>query len=292
MSEFAPPGFPEKSAVAGAQADLTRRTLESALDDFRRWFLVEVSANGTTLPPATSTPQIDLATMLTHYVALRQEVNLQTRSVRAQQEQNADLLRQFGQAMEMLSQQRSERVSQTDDKLRPLVTSLIELHDALSLASREIERTKDHLLPLLDELIRVEDIEDEPLAPPTPVAVRSFWSRWFGSALPPPPVTVRPPRKRPPNEVVVRIRSALSALITGYGMSVERLERTFAKHGLEPIATVGELFDPERMEALEPVTNSGRPNGEVVDEIRRGYLWNGRVLRFALVRVARDAPLS
>jgi molecular chaperone GrpE (heat shock protein) len=42
------------------------------------------------------------------------------------------------------------------------------------------------------------------------------------------------------------------------------------------------------MEALEPVTGSGLPAGEVVEEVRRGYRRQGRVVRCALVRVARD----
>jgi molecular chaperone GrpE len=42
------------------------------------------------------------------------------------------------------------------------------------------------------------------------------------------------------------------------------------------------------MEALEIVASSGRPSGEVIDEVRRGYVWRGRVFRFAQVRVAQD----
>ncbi|MBI1917737.1 MAG: nucleotide exchange factor GrpE, partial [Planctomycetes bacterium] len=48
------------------------------------------------------------------------------------------------------------------------------------------------------------------------------------------------------------------------------------------------LFDPERMEVLEAVANTGRPPAEVIEEVRRGYLWRGRVFRFAQVRVARS----
>ena len=71
-------------------------------------------------------------------------------------------------------------------------------------------------------------------------------------------------------------------------MSVQRLERALQQHGLEPIPCVGAAFDPERMEALEIVSSSGRPSGEVIDEVRRGYAWRGRVFRHAQVRVAKD----
>jgi len=71
-------------------------------------------------------------------------------------------------------------------------------------------------------------------------------------------------------------------------MSVERIDRALKGHGLQPIATVGETFDPERMEVLEAVTETGRPPGEVLEEVRRGYLYDGRVFRYAQVRVAKS----
>jgi molecular chaperone GrpE len=84
-----------------------------------------------------------------------------------------------------------------------------------------------------------------------------------------------------------RVRQALESLVTGYAMSLQRVEKALRQSGLEPIASVGFPFDPERMEALEIVTGSGRPPNEVVEEVRRGYLWNGRVFRYAQVRVAK-----
>jgi molecular chaperone GrpE len=71
-------------------------------------------------------------------------------------------------------------------------------------------------------------------------------------------------------------------------MSLERLDRALRQQGLEPIPTEGRTFDPESMEALEPVAGTGRPAGEVVEEVRRGYVREGKVVREALVRVARD----
>jgi molecular chaperone GrpE len=58
-------------------------------------------------------------------------------------------------------------------------------------------------------------------------------------------------------------------------------------HGLEPIPAAGHAFDPEKMEAVEAVADSRVSPGQVFDEVQRGYLWNGRVFRFARVRVAK-----
>jgi molecular chaperone GrpE len=41
------------------------------------------------------------------------------------------------------------------------------------------------------------------------------------------------------------------------------------------------------MEVVEAVPNTGRPLSEVIEEVRRGYLWNGSIFRYAQVRVAR-----
>jgi molecular chaperone GrpE len=71
-------------------------------------------------------------------------------------------------------------------------------------------------------------------------------------------------------------------------MGLQRLERALSQHGLEAIPAAGEPFDPERMEVLEAVDGTGRPPGEVLAEVRRGYLWRGRVFRYAQVRVARS----
>src|SRR5262249_22198928 len=84
-----------------------------------------------------------------------------------------------------------------------------------------------------------------------------------------------------------RIRLTLTALLTGYTMSLQRLDRALQQHGLEPIQAVGATFDPEQMEVLEAVTGTDRPSGEVLEVVRRGYLYNDRVFRFAQVRVAR-----
>ncbi len=82
----------------------------------------------------------------------------------------------------------------------------------------------------------------------------------------------------------------LAATAAGYAMTLQRVERSMAQHGLEAIPAGGRPFDPELMEVLEVVFDSGAPSGEVVQEVRRGYLWNGRVFRYAQVRVAKNRP--
>ena len=53
-------------------------------------------------------------------------------------------------------------------------------------------------------------------------------------------------------------------------------------------ATAGLQFDPREHEAVVNVPGTGRPGGEIVEELRRGYRLRDRVIRPALVAVAED----
>ncbi len=70
-------------------------------------------------------------------------------------------------------------------------------------------------------------------------------------------------------------------LLTGMLNTREQLMTALSEEGLEAIPTVGESFDPE---LHEPIGAPGG-NGDLVvsQELRRGYLLNGRLIRAALV---------
>ncbi len=70
-------------------------------------------------------------------------------------------------------------------------------------------------------------------------------------------------------------------LLGGMRSTHAQLVDVLSKEGLEPIATVGEPFDPEVHEAV--MTNGGDGALVVSGELRRGYRLRGRVLRAALV---------
>jgi molecular chaperone GrpE len=58
------------------------------------------------------------------------------------------------------------------------------------------------------------------------------------------------------------------------------------KHGVLPFVSVGTPFDHNLHEAVAMAKHEGSEPGTVVDELRRGYLWNNELLRHAQVRVA------
>ena len=61
------------------------------------------------------------------------------------------------------------------------------------------------------------------------------------------------------------------------------------KLGVQPIESVGKAFDPRLHEAVEMVDTAGAKDHEVLDEFQRGYQYKGRLLRPAMVRVARNS---
>ena len=74
--------------------------------------------------------------------------------------------------------------------------------------------------------------------------------------------------------------------IEGIVLLDRKLRALLESEGVTPIESVGRAFDPREHEAIASVPATGRPDGEIVDEIQRGYRVRDRVLRPALVAVA------
>lgn len=72
----------------------------------------------------------------------------------------------------------------------------------------------------------------------------------------------------------------------GIAMIHRRLTGFLKAHGVEPIASTGQPFDPDRHEAVEHVATADHPQNTVVEELRKGYTLHGWVIRPASVKVA------
>ena len=67
----------------------------------------------------------------------------------------------------------------------------------------------------------------------------------------------------------------------------DQIESTLARQGVERVGEIGDAFDPERQEAVDVRPAADVPDRTVVEVIRPGYVRGDRVLRPALVAVAR-----
>jgi molecular chaperone GrpE len=75
---------------------------------------------------------------------------------------------------------------------------------------------------------------------------------------------------------------------TGVELIYKQLQDVLAKLGVRPIASKGEQFDPHVHEAIEMVETPDAADHEVLDEWQRGYKFKDRLLRPAMVRVAKN----
>lgn len=74
--------------------------------------------------------------------------------------------------------------------------------------------------------------------------------------------------------------------IEGVVLLDRKLRALLESEGVRPMEVVGQPFDPREHEAVASVPGTGRPDGEVVAELQRGYRIRDRVLRPAMVAVA------
>jgi molecular chaperone GrpE len=79
--------------------------------------------------------------------------------------------------------------------------------------------------------------------------------------------------------------------LEGFREGVELIHRqvldVLRRRGVQPIETEGQPFDPNWHEAVVYESADGRPDGEIIGEVRRGYRLGQRLLRPSMVRVAK-----
>jgi len=79
----------------------------------------------------------------------------------------------------------------------------------------------------------------------------------------------------------------MKSLIEGIELTEREMQRLLAVHGVKPIEAEGQKFDPHRHQAMFEVPDPTRPEGTVVQVVQAGYAIGDRVLRPAMVGVAK-----
>lgn len=79
--------------------------------------------------------------------------------------------------------------------------------------------------------------------------------------------------------------------VDAYRKGVELIHKQMTdllrKRGVKPIGAVGAIFDPNYHQAVVQEVSTDHRDGEVMEELRRGYMLGDRLLRPAMVKVAR-----
>ena len=79
-----------------------------------------------------------------------------------------------------------------------------------------------------------------------------------------------------------------ASIVTGIEMIHEQLENALKQAGLQKLDVVGQPFDPHLHEAIGEVQTSDVPDDHIYDQLQPGYLFGERLVRAAIVRIARN----
>jgi molecular chaperone GrpE len=90
-----------------------------------------------------------------------------------------------------------------------------------------------------------------------------------------------------PPEARAEASAALRAVLEGVEATERQLAATLERHGVRPIETKDAKFDPHLHQAIAEVPADGKPPGSIVDVVQTGYVISDRLLRPAMVTVAR-----
>ncbi len=89
-------------------------------------------------------------------------------------------------------------------------------------------------------------------------------------------------------ERALEVKSGHGDFRSGIELIYKQLQDALAKLGVQAIPAKGAPFDPHYHEAVEMVETTDAPDHAVLDELQRGYKFKDRLLRPAMVRVAKN----
>ena len=78
-----------------------------------------------------------------------------------------------------------------------------------------------------------------------------------------------------------------SQFLAGIESTARELDSVFQRHGVTRIESIGQSLDPHRHQAMVEIPNADAEPGTIVEEMQAGYMMKDRLLRPALVAVAK-----
>jgi len=79
-----------------------------------------------------------------------------------------------------------------------------------------------------------------------------------------------------------------SPLLSGVEITEKELLKAFEKHGIARVESIGQKLDPNRHQAMLEIVQEGAEPGTIVAELQTGYVLKDRLLRPAMVTVAKE----
>ncbi len=157
--------------------------------------------------------------------------------------------------------------------------------EALALLTAERDELKDRMLRTLAEMENLRRRTEREVADARAYAVTNFARDVLNVAD-----NIRRALDSVPADAKASADGALKGLIDGIDLTERDLGKTLERHGVKIVEPQGQKFDPNRHQAMFEVSNAEVPAGTVVQVVQAGYVIGERVLRPALVGVAKGGP--
>jgi molecular chaperone GrpE len=93
-------------------------------------------------------------------------------------------------------------------------------------------------------------------------------------------------------EILDQADETVKSLITGIQLSWTELQSVIEKHGIKRVEPLGEKFDYNLHQAMFEVPTNDQPNGMVLEVVQHGYVLHDRLLRPAMVGVAKTGDAA
>jgi molecular chaperone GrpE len=258
-----------------------RDQVEDILDRFRQWLStasIEAETRhgfgtGSDRERNEAPQDFGIIDLVEEFTALRQELKLQTKSGRTLVEQTETAVSALRQAIEQFRSVEPKVSQAAWTAGKNLAEALADLDEALDRGHREIDRARSR-------------IATEPIRTLEAALTDLYRGRsWIGRRL------LRH-YHRDVLAVVGRAGLARSdlfdSLLEGYGLIQKRLRRVMTAEQIERIPCEGVPVNPDLMNVIDVVDDPQSRPGTVVKELRRGYTWKGRVIRYAEVQAVRS----
>ncbi len=150
---------------------------------------------------------------------------------------------------------------------------------------RELADAKDRLLRTLAEMENMRKRTEREVADARVYAISAFARDILGVAD-----NMHRAMQALDDELRANADTSVKALLDGVELTERELINVLEKNGVKRIEPQGQKFDPNRHQAMYEVEDASVPSGTVVQVVQAGYLIGERVLRPALVAVAKGGP--
>jgi len=147
---------------------------------------------------------------------------------------------------------------------------------------RELAETKDRLLRTLADMDNMRKRTEREVADARIYGISNFAREILGVAD-----NMHRAMAALDDELRAKADEPTKVLLEGVELTERELMNVLEKHGVKRIEPLGQKFDPNRHQAMYEIEDASVPAGSVIQVMQAGYMIGDRVLRPALVAVAK-----